>query len=154
MCDLQERKGEDDPLVVTLQGSHGTSLLLVTAGQRLYARMKAEQEVVVLRNAGRYDSEDLCRLQEARSRLGIVGAKLIASNHGWYLRYDSGLQDFGIIACGRHGHLDGTYAHAAHYAKNWVAADPARRYAWVSESDLRDCDHQTGAFLSATRSAA
>lgn len=139
----------DEPLAVACNSGYGTFVLLVIAGQALYARIQAEKEARLPKVGPFYESEALWRLQEEQGRRGIVGAKLTTSLNGWYLRYDSGAQNFGIIANSRvrGGRLDGSYADCARAAKDWVAGDPTLRYAWVLESDLRDYDHQTGEYL-------
>jgi hypothetical protein len=56
--------------------------------------------------------------------------EVICSNYGHSVRYDSGLQNFGLLAGSRSGALDGTLEDAERYATAWVAEDPTRRYAW------------------------
>jgi len=142
-----DTSNDGEPLAVSFNGGYGTFTHLVIAGQGLYAQLQAETEARVPKIGNLYESEALCTLQQEQGRRGILGAHLIPSLYGWSLRYDSGLENFALIAGSRRGDLDGSYADCARAAKNWVDADPARRYAWVMESDLRDYDHQTGEYL-------
>jgi hypothetical protein len=97
----------------------------IIAGQALYDALQAEKARRCRRNA-----EDLCRVQEEIARRGIVGAQLVQSIYGWGVRYDSGLQNWGLIASSRAKQVDGTLEDAERFALAWVAEDPARRYAW------------------------
>jgi hypothetical protein len=45
------------------------------------------------------------------------------------VRYDSGLQNFALLA--RSCELGGTLEAAEAFARAWVAEDPERRYAWT-----------------------
>lgn len=110
--------------------------LKVVAGKQLYANLQAEKERVVPRNGEYFKSEPLCAWQSEVARRGVIGATLVKSMYGWSVRYDSGIQNFGILAGARSGVLDGTLKAAVEWAKGWVAEDPTRRYAWVRESEL------------------
>jgi hypothetical protein len=81
-----------------------------------------------------FDSEALCRFQLSQANKGIIAAILVKSIYGWTVRYDSGLQDFAIIAGTRSGQLDGSLEDAERYAREWCARDPERRYAYRRES--------------------
>lgn len=112
--------------------------MILIAGRELYSDLQVEKEAVVPKSSlpGReqcHDSETLCRLQQKRARAGIVGVQLVKSIYGWSVRYDSGIQNFGIVAGARSGILDGTIENAIDYAQKWVSDDPERRYAWVSD---------------------
>ena len=75
--------------------------------------------------------EDLVVVQREQAARGIVGVELVKSNYGWSVRYDSGLQNFGIVASARRGgQVDGSWDSAVRFALDWVAQDPAKRYAW------------------------
>lgn len=107
------------------------------AGADLYASLEAEKQALVDKTpSGHYKSNALCAVQSAQARRGILGARLIKSIYGWTVRYDSGLQDFGIIAGPRQGNLDGTLAAAEAFAKAWVAEAPQQRYVWVYADEL------------------
>lgn len=78
-----------------------------------------------------FDSESLCEMQRLEARQGILGAVIESTFYGYSVRYDSGLQDFGLLAGSRSGMLDGTYQDAVRWARAWQASDPTRRYVWV-----------------------
>lgn len=100
----------------------------VIAGQEIYDAIRAEREARLTPDAcGLYDSETLCRLQESQSRRGFVEAHIVKSMYGYSVRYASGLQNFGLIRAARE--LGGTLAAAEQFCRDWVAADPAHRYA-------------------------
>ncbi len=102
----------------------------IVAGEKLVDELTAARKAQVARTAAGYNSEDLCKLQVAEAGRGILGAEIVKSLYGCSVRYDSGLQNWGIIAGCRNGSLDGSYEAAVEYAKKWVAQDPTRRYAW------------------------
>lgn len=106
----------------------------VFAGAELYESLAAERKALV--DAARakqvFRTDDtLCGVQEAQARRGILGVNLVESIYGWTVRYDSGLQNFSILAGARRGDVNGSYEDAERFAREWVAQDPARRYAWV-----------------------
>jgi hypothetical protein len=103
-------------------------LFTVVAGYDLLAEMEAETNAVVADRNGYRDSDQLCELQRKQARRGILGIELVESNYGTSVRYDSGLQNFGLVA--RAQELGGTYEAAERFAIEWVARDPDRRYAW------------------------
>lgn len=100
----------------------------VVAGLELVDAMEAEKKARVPQTGRGYESEALCRLQGEHSRRGILGVEIVCSIHGHSIRYDSGIQGFGLLASSRE--LGGTLEAAEAWAKRWVSQDPARRYAW------------------------
>lgn len=110
-------------------------LFTIVAGRDLLVSMEAEQNAKINRNVVGYNSEQLCELQRSWSRRGILGAEIVVSNYGCSVRYDSGLQNFGLIASSRAKEVDGTLEDAERYAREWVARDPERRYAWRRNPD-------------------
>jgi hypothetical protein len=106
--------------------------MIIVAGSELVDSLEAEQKSrVPMTEGGHYESEALCRLQSEQDRRGIIGITLTESIYGWTVRYDSGLQNFGILAGKRQGNLDGSFTSAVEFAKKWVAEDPSRRYCWM-----------------------
>jgi hypothetical protein len=101
----------------------------IVAGHDLYARLQAEKAALVPLGARGYDSEALCRLQRAQAARGILGAQIVASNYGFSVRYDSGLQDWGLLRRSRDC-ADRSREAAVAFCEAWVAHDPERRYAW------------------------
>lgn len=79
---------------------------------------------------GTLESESLVRIQRERAQLGFLGARLHATIHGWSVRYDSGLQDFGIL------HRATGYEAAIAWGQDWVMRDPSRRYFYASVSEV------------------
>lgn len=104
--------------------------MIIVAGEELVDALTAEQVARVPRGCGGFRSEELCNLQRDRASRGLLGVELVKSNYGWSVRYDSGLQNFGLLAGSRSGALDGSLEDAERYAKEWVSKDPTRRYAW------------------------
>lgn len=104
----------------------------IIAGEALVDALTAEAGAICTKNAGGYyNSEMLCAVQRLHSARGILGVEVLYyPNGGCSVRYDSGLQNFGLLAGSRSGTLDGTLEHAERWAREWVAADPTRRYAW------------------------
>jgi hypothetical protein len=105
-------------------------LFTVVAGRDLLIAMEAEQEATCRKVGEYYSSEDVCAMQRREARAGIIGVEIVASMYGASVRYDSGLQNFGLLAGSRSGELNGTLEDAERYAREWVARDPQRRYAW------------------------
>jgi hypothetical protein len=101
----------------------------IIAGQALYAELEAERTRLVSRTEAGYNSADLCRWQERKAGRGIVGAQVVESNYGYSVRYDSGLQNWGLLRPSR-GAADTSRQAAVEFCIAWVAADPAHRYAW------------------------
>lgn len=108
--------------------------VLVVAGGDLLARLEAEKLTKVPRNQRGFASEPLCDLQREWARRGVLGANLCKSIYGWSVRYDSGLQEWALIASSRYGEVDGTFADAVREARAWQAQDPERRYVTCPES--------------------
>lgn len=103
----------------------------VVAGEALVSAMAAETQARCKNGAYGYDSEQLCKLQRERAGRGVLGVEIVKSNYGHSVRYDSGLQEFGLLAsCRLHSQLDGTLESAERFVCKWVAEDPANRYAW------------------------
>lgn len=106
------------------------SWMIIVAGDKLIDEMSAEQKSRCQWTGSDYASDSLCQLQREQSARGIIGAEIVVSNYGCSVRYDSGLQNFGLLASSRSKQLDGTLEHAERWAKEWVAKDPTKRYAW------------------------
>ncbi len=107
---------------------------VAVAGHELFAAVQAERAGALeaqhaVRRAG-HVSDRLVEVQVEQSRRGIRGARLVHTDYGWSVRADSGLQDFALLASARRKQVDGTLEDAERFAKEWVAADPAHRYAW------------------------
>ena len=102
--------------------------MVIVAGEELVDAMTAEQKARVPHTGFGYESESLCQLQRDRASRGIVGVEIVKSIYGYGVRYDSGLQGFGILS--RAQETGGTLEGAESFARNWVAQDPDRRYAW------------------------
>lgn len=101
----------------------------IIAGHRLYADLQAEKGRLVRKTANGYDSEALCKLQQNQAGRGILGAQIVLSNYGYSVRYDSGLQGWGILRPAR-GQADASREAAIAFCQAWVAQDPGGRYAW------------------------
>lgn len=105
--------------------------MVIVAGEALIDAMEAEQKAKVEHTGFGYNSEQLCTLQREQSGRGILGVEVIYfPGSGCSVRYDSGLQNFGLLAGSRSGYLDGSLESGEQWARAWVAQDPARRYAW------------------------
>lgn len=103
--------------------------LTVIAGAELLAQLQIEKDQKVAKSKfveGCYASDSLVPWQQEISRRGILGAEIVKTIYGYSLRYDSGLQNFGIIT-GRIGTLE----QAENIAREWIAREPAKRYAWI-----------------------
>ena len=96
------------------------------AGEEVWNQMQAEKKEKVQQNAeGYFNSRQLIILQGECSRRCIAGAQIVESSlRGWTLRYDSGIQNWAIIAA------DMTREQVEERAKAWVDADPTCRYAF------------------------
>jgi hypothetical protein len=108
--------------------------VLVVAGQDVASRLEAEKLANVPRSPRGFASDPLCALHVDQARRGFLGASLVKSFYGWSVRYDSGLQEWALIASSRAGQLDGSFAAAVRYARRWQAEDPERRYVTAPES--------------------
>jgi len=102
--------------------------MIIVAGHELVDAMEIEQKAKCRFTGFGYNSDDLAVLQRDQSSRGIKGVEIVASIHGSSVRYDSGLQNFGLLATSRE--LGGTLEAAEQFARDWVAKDPSRRYAW------------------------
>lgn len=104
--------------------------MTIVAGDELLVAMEAEQRAMVPETGRGFASEHLCELQRKQARRGILGVEIVKSNYGYSVRYDSGLQNWGLLASSKSRQLDGSFEAAAAWATAWVAQDPERRYAW------------------------
>jgi hypothetical protein len=104
----------------------GTKHCIIIAGRDVIDFLDMEKE----------QAADLCRMQEAQASRGYLGAQLVRSMFGWSVRYDSGLQGWGLLASTRSGQLDGSFKAAVEWAERWVAQDHDRRYAWASRREV------------------
>ena len=114
----------------------------VVVGQQVHEALQAEKERVVPHSTypGRehcFKSEPLCAWQSECYRRGVRGVELVKSIYGFSVRYDSGLDNFGLLAGSRDGQLDGSFEDAVRFATEWVNDDPAHRYAWTRADDAR-----------------
>lgn len=105
-------------------------------GQDVVEAIRIERDRTVRPSAhtpGCYDSESVCAHQRRMASRGYLGAELVKSIYGYSVRYDSGLQNWGILAGSRSGQLDGSFEDAVRWAKRWQENDPTRRYVWTRE---------------------
>jgi hypothetical protein len=105
------------------------------AGQEVYEAASAERSAAVEASgiawgAGR--SEVLCKVQERQAGRGLTGIHIVKSMYGYSVRYDSGLQNFGLLRAAR-GSRDPSFEAAVEFCRDWVAAHPECRYAWHNE---------------------
>lgn len=110
-----------------------SAALTIVAGGELYASLQAEKRAAVQETGLGFNSEQLCALQRKQAGRGILGAQIVRSMYGYSVRYDSGLQEWGLLKSAR-GAADASFAAALEFCRQWVAADPARRYAWHTET--------------------
>ena len=73
---------------------------------------------------------DLITHQVKIADRGILGVELVESVYGWTVRYDSGLQNWGILSRAA-GRSDPSYKGAVRFAKEWQSMDPNKRYVWT-----------------------
>lgn len=102
--------------------------MTVVAGEALVDQMSEETKERCEFTGFGYNSNQLCQLQREQSARGIIGCEIVCSAYGYSVRYDSGLQNFGLLARSRE--LGGTLEAAEAFAKKWVAEDINCRYAW------------------------
>lgn len=102
--------------------------MVIVAGEPLVDAMTAEQIARVPCSGYGFESEALCQLQREQATRGIEGVEIVKSIYGHSVRYDSGLQNFSLLA--RSQELGGALEAAERFACNWVSQDPSRRYAW------------------------
>ncbi len=76
-------------------------------------------------------NQSLIAQQEKESAEGYRGAEICRTYRGWSLRHASGLQNFALIRPGIQ-----TLEEAKRIAADWVADDPARRYAFIRNTEL------------------
>lgn len=103
---------------------------IIVAGEELVQSLREETERRIPKTGLGYASDNLCALQRERAGRMVLGVEIVQSMYGHSVRYDSGLQNFGILASKRYGNIDGSYESAERFAKAWVSHDPTRRYAW------------------------
>lgn len=102
--------------------------MIIVAGEKLVNDITAETKARCQFTGVGYNSDQLCLLQREHSSKGILGVEIVCSIYGHSVRYDSGLQGFGLLARSRD--IGGTLEAAEAYCRNWVAQDTERRYAW------------------------
>lgn len=100
--------------------------MIIVAGEELVDRLSTEQVLRCRKGAYGYDSTDLVALQREQAGRGILGVEIVQSIYGQSVRYDSGLQNFGLVLAGKGITLE----EAEKWCRDWVAKDPQRRYAW------------------------
>ena len=102
--------------------------MFIIAGAEVINAMNEEKAAAVAKNElGHFRSEQLCALQRKQAGRGYIGVCIVKSIYGYSVRYDSGLQDFGLLRSARCG--DGSFKQAAEFCIAWAARDPSRRYA-------------------------
>lgn len=102
--------------------------MIIVAGHELVDVMEAEQKATCRLGCGGYNSNDLSVLHGKQSQRGIRGVEIVGCVGGYSVRSDSGMQNFCLLATSRD--LGGTLEAAEQFARNWVAQDASRRYAW------------------------
>jgi hypothetical protein len=108
--------------------------MVIVAGEALINALEVEQKAKCKWTGNGYASDDLCKLQRDQASRGIEGVEIVKSIYGYSVRYDSGLQNFGLLASSQG--LGGTLEGATNYAKDWVAKEPSKRYAWMRKSNI------------------
>lgn len=101
----------------------------VVAGAEVVAKINNGYKDIHWTGYG-YESEALCAKQRQDAVNGFLGAEIVKSFYGYSLRYDSGLQNFGLIAKAADIGLPSTLEKATKYAKRWASHEPTKRYAW------------------------
>lgn len=110
--------------------------MIFIAGQELYEAMQAERAAIIEASGvpyGQGRSEVLCRVQQQQAGRGLVGAQIVRSIYGYSVRYDSGLQDWGLLHRAASSR-DPSFAAALDFCRQWAAQDPAHRYAYHTET--------------------
>ncbi len=102
--------------------------MIIVAGHDLVDAMETEQKATCRWTGQGYSSDDLAVLHRTQSARGLCGVEIVRSIYGHSVRYDSGMQNFGLLA--RSQELGGTLEAAEQFVRDWVAKDPSRRYAW------------------------
>jgi len=105
----------------------------IVAGEDTYNLIQHLKQNAIPKKDGNFDSESLSKFQEKVARNGFLGAQIVKSNYGYSVRYDSGLQNWGLLASSRAGTLDGSITAAIKFCEAWVAQSPSTRYAWVMD---------------------
>ncbi|QGZ14237.1 hypothetical protein PP940_gp102 [Rhizobium phage RL2RES] len=108
----------------------------IVSGFELFAQLEAEKNARVGMRHGDYNGDQLSKLQQEHARRGILGAEIVITNYGFSVRYDSGLQNWGLLASCKAKQIDGTLEAAVKFAEEWVAKDPTRRYAWIRNLEV------------------
>jgi hypothetical protein len=89
--------------------------------------------------AGQNVSANLLESQEHQHDRGRRSVELVKSACGWTVRCASGLDNFQLVAGGRHdAHWPGTYAAAAAWGINWANEDPQSRECFVRKADAEE----------------
>ena len=102
--------------------------MIIVAGHDLVDAMEIEQKAKCRFNGFGYNSDDLAVLHREQSARRIQGVEIVGCIGGYSIRYDSGLQNFGLLASSRE--LGGTLEAAEKFASNWVSKDASCRYIW------------------------
>lgn len=110
--------------------------MVLIAGAEVYERMHAERKALMVGapEYGQGRSEYLCRAQAKQAGQGYMGAQIVRSMYGFSVRYDSGLQDWGLLRSAR-GSSDTSLEAAEQFCRDWVAQNPERRYAWMAAGE-------------------
>lgn len=111
----------------------------IVAGQTVVDGLRQARQQTVRPSSDRlgcFDSADLITQQCREAAAGIVGVEICVFSSGCSVRYDSGLQGFGLLASAKRGNIDGTYEDAARWASAWQAQEPTKRYVWVRKADI------------------
>lgn len=102
--------------------------MIIVAGHELVDAMETEQKATCRFTGFGYNSDDLSVLHREQSGRGIKGAEIVGCIGGYSVRYDSGMQNFGLLA--KSQELGGTLEAAERFVNKWVSEDASRRYAW------------------------
>lgn len=114
--------------------------MIFIAGQAVHDAAQAERRAYVDASGvpfGHGRSEVLCHIQRQQAGRGLTGVHVVKSMYGYSVRYDSGLQDFALLRSAR-GSSDPSLEAAEAFCREWVARDPARRYAYRTELVAKD----------------
>lgn len=83
--------------------------MIIVAGEELVDALSAETKARCQWTGSGYASDQLCQLQREQAARGIVGVEIVYNS----VRYDSGLQGFGLLARSRD--IGGTLEDAERY---------------------------------------
>jgi hypothetical protein len=116
--------------------------------------LNTEHFILLAGNPGRWDEEvrqharhagahnvwiGLPQLQEDQHERGRRSLEVVRSAHGWTVRYASDLDNFHLVASGRHdSHWPGTYAAAAAWGISWANEDPENRECFVGKVEAEE----------------